>query len=190
MEKQDGYLAKDDGRIESKTKDFERRIIQLAINKNPLSKIFKENKIYFDVFSVSSGWSHKRSCPFPDHEDRSPSFYYNPDLDLFNCFGCGRSGKSVHFLSFLKRKSFIEIAEMLIEHDGYSDFSQISIETVNSKKDLEKELLEVGDKIGNFSLKESNAIFVFDCLIQNAILTHTIDKNLVKTVSELILTKI
>lgn len=32
-------------------------------------------------------------CPFPDHEDRTPSFSVNFDTGLFHCFGCGRGGK-------------------------------------------------------------------------------------------------
>ncbi len=31
-------------------------------------------------------------CPFPDHEDKTPSFIVTPQENLWNCFGCGRGG--------------------------------------------------------------------------------------------------
>lgn len=36
------------------------------------------------------------SCPLPDHDDPSPSFYFNPDKGLWFCHGCGRGGDVVH----------------------------------------------------------------------------------------------
>jgi DNA primase len=38
-----------------------------------------------------SGRGYVGRCPFPDHEDKTPSFYLFPDR-RFHCFGCGRSG--------------------------------------------------------------------------------------------------
>ncbi len=36
-------------------------------------------------------------CPFPDHEDKTPSFIVTPQENLFNCFGCGRGGDIFEF---------------------------------------------------------------------------------------------
>ena len=35
-------------------------------------------------------------CPFPDHDDSTPSFSYDLDKQVFNCFGCDRSGDIVN----------------------------------------------------------------------------------------------
>lgn len=35
-------------------------------------------------------------CPFPDHDDRTPSFSYNEDKKVFHCFGCDRGGDIVN----------------------------------------------------------------------------------------------
>lgn len=35
-------------------------------------------------------------CPFPDHNDSTPSFSYNLDKQLFNCFGCSRGGDVIN----------------------------------------------------------------------------------------------
>jgi hypothetical protein len=31
-------------------------------------------------------------CPYPDHHDTDPSFYFNRRIGAFKCFGCGRGG--------------------------------------------------------------------------------------------------
>lgn len=36
-------------------------------------------------------------CPFPDHEDKTPSFIVTPQENLWNCFGCGRGGDIFEF---------------------------------------------------------------------------------------------
>jgi DNA primase len=36
-------------------------------------------------------------CPFPDHEDKTPSFIVTPHENLWNCFGCGRGGDIFEF---------------------------------------------------------------------------------------------
>ncbi len=36
-------------------------------------------------------------CPFPDHEDKTPSFVVTPHENLWNCFGCGRGGDVFEF---------------------------------------------------------------------------------------------
>lgn len=43
---------------------------------------------------------YKCNCPFPDHEDSTPSFYitYDGNFNSFKCHGCGRGGGPVTFL--------------------------------------------------------------------------------------------
>ena len=36
-------------------------------------------------------------CPFPDHQDRTPSFRVNPAKGVWHCFGCRRGGSVVDF---------------------------------------------------------------------------------------------
>ncbi len=36
-------------------------------------------------------------CPFPDHEDKTPSFIVTPQENLFHCFGCNRGGDIIQF---------------------------------------------------------------------------------------------
>ena len=60
------------------SKEFNRRLIALANKKINLISALKNNKIEFDnIIYSASGWTHNRTCPFPDHQDKSPSFWCN-----------------------------------------------------------------------------------------------------------------
>ena len=39
-------------------------------------------------------------CLLPDHEDRTPSFYLDPEKDLWFCHGCLRGGDAIELASF------------------------------------------------------------------------------------------
>jgi hypothetical protein len=46
------------------------------------------------------GWKLRRAgrewkCLCPLHEERMPSFYVNPEKQIFNCFGCGAAGSVI-----------------------------------------------------------------------------------------------
>lgn len=42
-------------------------------------------------------------CPFPDHDDSTPSFVMYPDTQSYFCFGCNRSGKASWFRKEMER---------------------------------------------------------------------------------------
>ena len=47
---------------------------------------------------TGNGTELKARCPFPDHQDKTPSFFVNTTKQLFNCFGCGRKGSVIDFV--------------------------------------------------------------------------------------------
>jgi len=49
-----------------------------------------------------SGDKLKGRCPFPDHEDSSPSFYVYTD-GHFRCYGCARRGDVVDLWAGVRR---------------------------------------------------------------------------------------
>lgn len=54
--------------------------------------------------------THNVSCPFPGHDDNSPSFRYYPDSDTFWCFKCSEEKKyfdGIHFLTLMDRTDLI-----------------------------------------------------------------------------------
>lgn len=52
-------------------------------------------------------------CPF--HEERSPSFSVNADLNLYHCFGCGKGGDIVTFVRETESLDFVGAIEWLAE---------------------------------------------------------------------------
>ncbi len=61
----------------------------------------------------SSGRSMMGLCPFPDHQEKSPSFSVSPEKQLYHCFGCGKSGNVFSFLRDHYGYSFPEAIEYL-----------------------------------------------------------------------------
>jgi DNA primase len=48
----------------------------------------------------SSGKTHVGRCPYPDHEDKNPSFYIY--ADRYFCYGCGSHGDVVDLWAVVK----------------------------------------------------------------------------------------
>ena len=59
------------------------------------------------------GNQHMGLCPFPDHNEKSPSFSVSEDKQLYHCFGCKKSGNIFTFLETYNGFSFVESLEHL-----------------------------------------------------------------------------
>ena len=57
-------------------------------------------------------------CPYPDHQEKSPSFSVSPDKGFYYCFGCGRGGDAIKLVMELKSLPFIEAISYLAERSG------------------------------------------------------------------------
>ena len=57
-------------------------------------------------------------CPFPDHNDSSPSFSVSRTKQIYHCFGCGKSGNIFTFLRDHEGLSFMESVEFLARKAG------------------------------------------------------------------------
>jgi hypothetical protein len=121
-----------------KTEKFERKsktnnnILNILNSKVLLKDIFDIFNIEFEEKYSPSGWTHYRNCPFPNHNDSSPSFYYNPNDNFFNCFGCKEKGKAINFVSAYKGVTVYEASDIIL--DLISGINLESIEE-NNKKD-------------------------------------------------------
>ncbi|MDO4427568.1 MAG: DNA primase [Moraxella sp.] len=63
-----------------------------------------------------AGREFKGCCPF--HGEKTPSFYVNPQTNLYYCFGCGAKGNAISFLMDYERLTFIEAAKELAQKTG------------------------------------------------------------------------
>jgi DNA primase len=57
-------------------------------------------------------------CPYPDHQEKTPSFSVTPDRGLYYCYGCLRGGDAIKLVMDLKSLDFAEAVSYLAEHSG------------------------------------------------------------------------
>ena len=85
----------------------------------------QEVKAAADIISVvganvrlkrQSGERYVGLCPF--HTEKTPSFSVHGGLQIYKCFGCGKSGDVFNFLMELQGLSFIEALKLLAEQQG------------------------------------------------------------------------
>lgn len=82
-----------------------------------------------------SGKGYQGLCPF--HADNSPSFYVNPNTQLYYCFGCQKGGNVFNFLMEMEKMSFIEAVEFLAEKAGIA----LPRSQVDDRREKEREAL-------------------------------------------------
>lgn len=66
----------------------------------------------------SKGRQHMGLCPFPDHNEKSPSFSVSEDKQLYHCFGCKKSGNLFTFLQEHNGMTFLDALEFLARRAG------------------------------------------------------------------------
>jgi DNA primase len=55
-------------------------------------------------------------CPF--HQEKTPSFNVNPEMQIYKCFGCGKGGNVFQFVMETERVSFVEAVRSLADRAG------------------------------------------------------------------------
>lgn len=63
-----------------------------------------------------AGREMKGCCPF--HNEKTPSFYVNDDKGFYHCFGCGKHGDVIRFLTDADGLSFMEAVKQLAGEAG------------------------------------------------------------------------
>jgi DNA primase len=56
----------------------------------------------------------------PFKEERTPSFYVNPDRRIFKCYSSGHGGDAIEFLQLKEQMSFVEAVEFLAKKYDFS----------------------------------------------------------------------
>ncbi|MEI8001492.1 MAG: DNA primase, partial [Actinomycetes bacterium] len=62
------------------------------------------------------GSRYRGLCPF--HQEKTPSFYVNPELGVYKCFGCTASGDVITFVREIEHLDFVEAVERLATKAG------------------------------------------------------------------------
>lgn len=129
-------------------------LINIANKQISLADVFNSYKIHFDSVYSPGGWTQRRSCPFPDHNDSDPSFNYNPEENRFYCFGCKRGGQAVQFVATIEGLSHIVAAERIL--DKFESLEDVFLNLRDQKsEEIDKLLLEFAEHIHHFILNNA-----------------------------------
>ncbi len=63
-----------------------------------------------------AGKNYKALCPF--HQEKTPSFFVNPEKGLWHCFGCGAGGDVIDFVQRIEGLTFTEAVAKLSRQLG------------------------------------------------------------------------
>jgi DNA primase len=92
-------------------------------------------------------------CPFPDHNEKTPSFSVSASKQLYHCFGCKKSGNIIGFLQNYNGMSFPETIEFLANKAGIPipapEVSPEQRQNFQKKKDEKQQLLRVNELARN-----------------------------------------
>lgn len=72
--------------------------------------------IHTQVPLKKKGKEYTACCPF--HQEKTPSFYVNPDKQFYHCFGCGANGNAISFLMNYNHRDFLGAIEQLAATAG------------------------------------------------------------------------
>lgn len=129
------------GSARNSDKDAEIKLIREAGTVD-LQKVFDHYNLELNEYN------RKSICPFPHHQEDTPSFYYyiNEQEKSFYCFGCKVGGRAVEFVSEIEKISKYEAAIKLTS-EFETDATSIIITNVSEKRQL---LLDFSGFIRNF----------------------------------------
>jgi DNA primase catalytic core len=68
------------------------------------------------ILLKKNGKGYIGRCPFPSHEDKTPSFSVAPEEQLFHCFGCGKGGDIFRFVMELDSIDFPQAFKQIETH--------------------------------------------------------------------------
>ena len=76
-------------------------------------------------------------CPFPDHNDKTPSFAVNTERQQFICYGCGKRGDIYNFIEEMENVSFMDAVKKLADRIGF-ELKYDNSPSQDNKKELKK----------------------------------------------------
>jgi DNA primase len=91
-----------------------------------------EDVVSRHVVLQRAGSRLRARCPF--HEEKTPSFFVNPALGLWKCFGCGASGDVFDFVMRIEGLTFSEAGERLAERVGLQWRTQPGDEALTQRR--------------------------------------------------------
>ena len=82
-----------------------------------------------------AGTNYKAVCPFPGHNEKTPSFMVSPAKQLAYCFGCHKWGGALKFIMDIENCEFREAMEILA-WITWIQIKKVSPEKIKKEKNL------------------------------------------------------
>jgi hypothetical protein len=73
----------------------------------------------FEKYKIQIDYSNKCRCPFPFHKngnERTASFSYNKEKNMFYCFGCKSGGGPVNFVALMQDVPKLDAAKFILSN--------------------------------------------------------------------------
>lgn len=121
-------------------------------SKDFISKVMYANNLV-DIIGEHSVLKQKSQdsltglCPYPDHNEKTPSFSVSSSKQVYYCFGCKRGGNAYSFLKDIRGFAFVDAVEYLANRasislekikTSYGDFKNTSKKKDDDKKEFIK----------------------------------------------------
>ncbi|MFA7301445.1 MAG: DNA primase [Candidatus Shapirobacteria bacterium] len=90
------------------------------------------------------GRHYVANCPF--HQEKSPSFTVSPEMQIFKCFGCGKSGDVYTFYQEFNHTDFRESLEELAKIAGVKLKNNFD----DGQNKNKKKILEINSEVAKF----------------------------------------
>jgi len=95
-------------------------------------------KLLFKIYGVRvDEYNKKTNCPFPDHNDKTPSFIYYPETNSFYCHGCKAGTRAVDFIVHMEGLARAKAAARVMELCGEDASEDNEFETADYGERLE-----------------------------------------------------
>ncbi len=119
-----------------------------------------------------SGVNYFSLCPF--HNEDSPSFVVNENLQIFKCFGCGKGGDVFKFIMEYERVDFGQALKILADKIGYK------LKSNSIKKDrelnLKKEIYKLNQIACDFYVNNlNNHQYIIEYLMNRGLTRYDIE---------------
>ncbi len=109
-----------------------------TLNKTPIQQVAG----WLGVTLPKRGSTH---CPFPDHEDKNPSFEVKASGTHWICYGCGRKGGSIDFVKEYKGMDFLAAKQWLENQACNGGSTRTAKKAVKTKSEELRKPAEVRD---------------------------------------------
>lgn len=102
-------------------------------------------------------------CPYPDHQEKTPSFSVSETKQVYYCFGCKKSGNIFTFLKEIQGMPFTESVEFLANRASLPlERAQVGGKVIKQRSEAQKKesssFLKVNQKAMEFFKNELNKL--------------------------------